>query len=123
MQRLLADAGIVRHRKKIESAINNAQRAVELVADRGSLAAYIWEFEAVPHTRPASLTPEVVTGLTSSPESVALSKDLKRRGWSFVGPTTMYAFLQAVGLVDDHIDECFRRPEVEAARARLVRPR
>ena len=123
VQRLLSDAGIVRHRKKIESAINNAQRAVELAAERGSLAAYIWEFEAPPVGRPASLTPEVVTGLTSSPESVALSKDLKRRGWSFVGPTTMYAFLQAVGLVDDHIEECFRRPEVEAARARLVRPR
>ena len=89
----------------------------------GSLAAYVWQFEPEPATRPRRLTREVLVGLTTSPESVALSKDLKRRGWTFVGPTTMYAFLQATGLVDDHLDECFVRPAVEAARATFERPR
>jgi DNA-3-methyladenine glycosylase I len=123
VQRLLANAGIIRHRRKIESAVNNARRAVEVADEFGSLAAYVWQFEPEPETRPRRLTRDVLVGLTTSPESVALSKDLKRRGWTFVGPTTMYAFLQATGLVDDHLDECFVRPAVEAARARFERPR
>lgn len=122
VQRLLGDAGIVRHRRKIESAINNARRAIEVADEFGSLAAYIWQFEPDLSTRPKVLTRELVTELVTSPESVALSKDLKRRGWSFVGPTTMYAFLQATGLVDDHLEECFVRPAVEAARAAFTRP-
>jgi DNA-3-methyladenine glycosylase I len=103
VQRLLADAGIVRHRGKIQSTINNAQRAIELAETEGSLADYVARYRPVgrPHlTADAPLQP-------TSPESVALSKDLKKRGWSFVGPTTMYAFMQAMGLVNDHIEGCW----------------
>ncbi|MFT4199839.1 DNA-3-methyladenine glycosylase I [Gordonia sp. (in: high G+C Gram-positive bacteria)] len=110
VERLLGDAGIVRHRGKIEAAINNARRAVELEADEGSLAAYLWRFEpspgevGVPQTKSTSAT------------SVALSRDLKKRGWRFVGPTTAYAFIQAMGLINDHQYECKTRAEVDAAR-------
>jgi DNA-3-methyladenine glycosylase I len=119
---LLGDAGIVRHRGKIESAINNARRALELLAETGSLAAYIWRFEPDPSTRPRRLTRSVLGQLTTSPESKAMSKDLKRRGWSFVGPTTAHAFMQAMGLVNDHVDDCAARARVERARARFRRP-
>lgn len=100
--RLLGDAGIVRHRGKIEAAINNAARAREMVAEFGSLDAYFWRFKPVSHTPPASRG-EVVG---QTPDSVALSKDLKKRGWKFVGPTTCYAFMQAMGMVNDHIQGC-----------------
>ena len=122
--RLLRDAGIVRHRGKIESTINNAKRAGETLAEFGSLAAYFWQFEPDPRSRPRRLTPEVLGALTASPESVALSKDLKRRGWTFVGPTTVYAFMQAMGMVNDHVHGCTIRKEVSAGRAsfRLPRP-
>jgi len=108
--RLLADAGIVRHRGKIESTINNARRAQDLTAECGSLAAFVWRFEPPAKSRPKKLTWHALRTMTTSPESVALSKDLRRRGWTFVGPTTMYAFMQAVGVVDDHLHGCeFRR--------------
>ena len=114
--RLLVDAGIVRHRGKIEAVINNAKRAKELVAQEGSLAAYVWRFEP----DPSSLA-EPQTASTSA-ESVALSKDLKKRGWRFVGPTTVYAFMQAMGLINDHAEGCAIRAEVEHARSAFQRP-
>lgn len=116
VERLVADAGIVRHRGKIESTINNAKRALEMVEREGSLAAYFWRFEP----SPASLgTPQTVS---TSAESVAISKDLKKHGWSFVGPTTVYAFMQAMGLVNDHAEGCAIREEVAQARAAFQRP-
>jgi DNA-3-methyladenine glycosylase I len=121
VDRLLADSGIVRHRGKIESAINNARRAKALVDEYGSLAAYVWQWEPVPEARPRRVIRAALVGTT--PESTALSKDLKRRGWTFVGPTTMYAFMQAVGLVNDHVDGCASRGAVETARRRVKRPR
>lgn len=118
IDRLLGDAGIVRHRGKIVSTINNAKRAQELRAEFGSLAAYFWRFE------PAALP--VPAGLGDIPPhtevSARISKDLRKRGWSFVGPTTVYAFMQAMGLVNDHVAGCFCRAEVDADRARFVRP-
>jgi DNA-3-methyladenine glycosylase I len=122
IKRLLADAGIVRHRGKIESTINNARRARELVGEAGSLAAYFWRFEPDPKTRPKRLDWETLRAMNTSPESVALSKDLKKRGWSFVGPTTVYAFMQAMGMVNDHMDGCFCRAESEKARKAFKRP-
>jgi len=122
IERLLADTGIVRHRGKIESTINNAKRARELVVEAGSLAAYFWRFEPDPKTRPKRLDWETLRAMNTSPESVALSKDLKKRGWSFVGPTTVYAFMQAMGMVNDHMDGCFCRTEVETARKTFKRP-
>jgi len=113
--RLLNDAGIVRHRGKIESAINNAKRARELAGECGSLAAYFWRFEAPRRARPVSAS--------TSAESIALAKDLKRRGWSFVGPTTAYAFMQAMGLVNDHSHGCDYRAAVREARDRFTPPR
>ncbi len=115
--RLLKDAGIVRHRGKIEAVINNAGRAVELVQREGSIASFVWSFEPDPKTL---AEPQSVT---TSPESVALSKELKKRGWKFVGPTTAYAFLQAMGLVNDHVDGCFVRARVERARKKFKRPK
>src|SRR5690606_15277653 len=123
VRRLLGDPGIVRHRGKIESVINNARRACALRDEFGSLAAYFWAHEPKPETRPERLTHAAVRTLSTSPESVALSKDLKKRGWTFVGPTTVYAFMQAMGLVNDHIEGCHARAEAEAARSALVRPR
>lgn len=120
--RLLGDAGIVRHRGKIESTINNARRCIELVEEHGSLARYVWSFEPDPTSRPKSLDWPALTAATTSPESTALSKDLKRRGWSFVGPTTMYAFMEAVGVVNDHVTACDFREPVEEARRAFVRP-
>lgn len=101
VERLLRDEGIVRHRGKIESTINNARRMRELVRDEGSLAAYVWRFD----------------------DAKRLASDLKRRGWSFVGPTTVYAFMQACGIVNDHAPDCFAREASEKARAKFVRPR
>jgi DNA-3-methyladenine glycosylase I len=122
VERLLGDASIVRHRGKIESTINNAGRAVELVAAEGSLAAYVWRFEPDPSTRPERPTWAVLREMSTTPESVALAKDLKKRGWTYVGPTTVYAFMQAVGLVNDHLHGCEVREPAERARAALARP-
>jgi DNA-3-methyladenine glycosylase I len=120
--RLLADAGIVRHRGKIEAAINNAARACALIEECGSLAAYFWRFEPAPRDRPRRLDEATLRAMPTSPASVALSKDLKRRGWKFVGPTTMYALMQAMGLVNDHEDRCVVRRAVEADRRAFRRP-
>ena len=122
VQRLLKDAGIIRHRGKIESTINNARRALELIEEKGSLAAYFWSWEPLPSTRPKKLTHAQLMKMSTTPQSVALSKDLKKRGWTFVGPTTCYAFMQAMGLVNDHIDNCDMRAEIELARTGFTRP-
>jgi DNA-3-methyladenine glycosylase I len=116
--RLLADASIVRHRGKIEAVINNAGRAVELVEECGSLAAFVWQFE--PEPRAGGLSREAIEAHTA--ESHALARELKRRGWRFVGPTTVYAFMQAMGLVNDHLEGCAAWAEVERARAQFTRP-
>lgn len=120
--RLLDDAGIVRHRGKIESAINNAKRALALQDEFGSLAAYAWSWEPSAAERPASLTWEALRAMPTTPTSTNLSKDLKKRGWTFVGPTTIYAFMQAMGLVNDHVEGCFVRRAVERDRRGLTRP-
>ena len=120
MARLLGDAGIVRHRGKIESTINNARRLLELDREFGSLAAYVWRFEPGPSSRPRRLTWTALKAMTTSPESIALSKDLKKRGWTFVGPTTLYAFMQAMGLVNDHIESCHARATAQHLRAALA---
>ena len=120
--RLLKDAGIVRHRGKIESTVNNARRARELVEERGSLASFFWSFEPPPADRPRRLTWPVLLTLAKTPASIALSKDLKKRAWTFVGPTTAYAFMQAMGLVNDHVEGCAVRERAEHARARFRRP-
>jgi DNA-3-methyladenine glycosylase I len=104
--RLLNDAGIVRHRGKIESAINNAKRARELRDEVGALAEYFWKWQPAADSSPKRLTKELLVTMATSPESLALSKDLRKRGWTFVGPTTIYAFMQAMGLVNDHVDGC-----------------
>jgi DNA-3-methyladenine glycosylase I len=118
IERLVLDVGIIRHRGKIASTINNARRAKAIRAEFGSLARYIWRFEPVPVTGP------IVAGQipAQTEASKALSKDLRKRGFSFVGPTTVYAFMQAMGLVNDHVDGCFCREVCEAERAGLVRP-
>jgi DNA-3-methyladenine glycosylase I len=120
VERLLADAGIVRHRGKIEAVINNAGRAVELVDAEGSLASYVWRFE--PEFQLEAPDQEALAARSTSEQSKALAKDLKRRGWRFVGPTTVYAFMQAMGLVNDHLDGCAIRAGVERARAEFSRP-
>ncbi len=107
IDRLLADSGIVRHRGKIESTINNAKRARALRDECGTLADFVWRFTPDPESRPKRFAPEHIVAETT--ESKALSKELKKRGWSFVGPTTMYAFMQSIGIVNDHIHGCFTR--------------
>ena len=119
VERLLGDGTIVRHRGKIESTINNACRCLELVEAEGSLASYVWRFESAPETRPEQVTLAERRETTQTSESRALAKDLKRRGWSFVGPTTVYAFLQAMGLVNDHVDGCAARRRCEEARSQV----
>ncbi len=119
--RLLGDAGIVRHRGKIESTINNARRALDLIEEAGSLADYFWRFEPTPASRPKKITRAALQAMTTSPESAALSKDLKKRGWTFVGPTTVYAFMQAMGLVNDHLEGCHVRRAAEAGRGRTAK--
>ena len=115
VERLLQDPGIVRHRGKIEAVINNARRVRELVAREGSLAAFLWRYEPDPASLGAPQT------ASTSPESVALSKDLKKLGWKFVGPTTVYAFMQAMGLINDHVEDCVTRSAAASAR-REFRP-
>jgi len=114
VQRLLADKGIVRHRGKIEATIHNARRLMEMQASGGSLAAYVWSFEPEGPPEP---------GASTSAASVAMSKDLKKRGWKFVGPTTIYAFMQAMGLINDHAPGCAHHAKARAARDSFVRPR
>ncbi len=104
--RLMADEGIVRHRGKIESAINNAKRVIDLRDQHGSLASFVWTWQPAPGSRPTRITREVLTGMSITEESKALSKALRARGWTFVGPTTIYAFMQAMGLVNDHVEDC-----------------
>ena len=113
VERLLQDAGIVRHRGKIEAVINNARRAQDMVHETGSLAAYVWGFE------PRGDIPFLAS---TSPASVAMSKDLKKRGWKFVGPTTVHAFMQAMGLINDHAEGCAIRAEAERARTAFQPP-
>lgn len=115
VNRLLADAGIVRHRGKIEATLNNAKRALELIDDFGSLATYFWSYEPeTPLNAPQTQS--------SDATSTALSKDLKKRGWKFVGPTTIYSFIQAMGLINDHATDCYVREKVAAARKAFKRP-
>jgi DNA-3-methyladenine glycosylase I len=118
--RLLADAGIVRHRGKIDAVINNAGRAIELVDAEGSLAHYLWRF--APEPRSGALDRTGLAALAITEDSKALAKDLKRRGWRFVGPTTVYAFMQAMGLVNDHLSGCDARATAAAARSAFVTP-
>jgi DNA-3-methyladenine glycosylase I len=121
VERLLADVRIVRHRGKIEAVIHNARRCGELREEYGSLAGYAWSFEPSASARPA-LDHETLIGVTFSPEAKAMSRDLKRRGWSFVGPTTVYSFMEAMGIVNDHLAGCSVQPIVEEARRAFVRP-
>jgi len=116
LNRLLNDEGIVRHRGKIEAVINNARRTQELVKREGSLAAFIWRYEP---DKKQLAKPQTVS---TSAESLALSKDLKKQGWKFIGPTTMYAFMQAMGLINDHVEGCVVRAKVERARKNFKRP-
>jgi DNA-3-methyladenine glycosylase I len=118
--RLMADAGIVRNRAKIEATVNNARRCIDLVDEVGSLAGCVWRFEPDAANRPTPLSWQMVRSI--SPEATAMSKDLKRRGWAFVGPTNVYAFMQAMGLVSDHLSGCVAREEVEQARRAFRRP-
>ncbi len=114
--RLLQNAGIIRHRGKITAVVNNARRAIELVEREGSLAAFVWKYE------PASSGTGTSAPVSTSAESIALSRELKKRGWQFVGPTTVYSFMQAMGLVNDHAPGCAWREKVEAARRAFIRP-
>lgn len=111
---LLTDAGIIRHRGKIEAVINNAGRLLELIEAEGSFAGYVWTYEARDPAPPQSAS--------TSPESIAMSKDLKKRGWKFVGPTTVFAFMQAMGLVNDHAEGCVMREKARQARASFTPP-
>ncbi len=123
MDRLLTDAGIVRHRGKIEAVLNNARRFLELRDREGSFAAFVWSYEPDPATRPKQPTKAELCANSVTAESTALSKELRKRGWAFVGPTTCYAFMQSMGLVNDHVHGCAVRASVEAARDAFVRPR
>jgi DNA-3-methyladenine glycosylase I len=118
--RLMNDVGIVRNRAKIEATVNNARRMRELVEEFGSFAAYVWQFE--PKQRRRLLSRSELVEIVSSFESEAMSEDLRKRGWRFVGPTTVYSFIQAVGLVNDHVRGCAAAAEVERARRAFVRP-
>lgn len=132
VERLMGDAGIVRHRGKIASAVNNARRASELIAEFGSLAAYLWSW--APAAEPGAgaagaAAAEDAAGAAAgwsmpsvTAASTALARDLKRRGWTFVGPTTVYAFMQSMGMVNDHVPGCFARSECQAERAGIALP-
>lgn len=123
IEKLLKDAGIVRHRGKIESTINNAKKVQEIIQEFGSLAAYFWQFEPDPKNRPKKCDYKTLSALTKTPESIAMSKDLKKRGWSFVGPTTCYAFMQSMGMVNDHLEGCYCREKSEKLRRKFKRPK
>ncbi|WP_339439396.1 DNA-3-methyladenine glycosylase I [Pseudomonas sp. EA_15y_Pfl1_P104] len=122
IERLMQDPGIVRNRAKILSTINNARRACELVEETGSLARWLWAFEPADDERPAVVDMAYWTGNPTSPASERLSKALKKRGWTFVGPTTMYALMQAMGMVNDHLEGCCCRPRIETLRQQFKRP-
>ena len=122
VNRLLKDTGIVRHRGKIESTINNAKRAIEMAEEFGTLGAFFWQYEPDEKVRPEKLDYKTIRTLVKTAESTALSKELKKRGWSFVGPITAYAFMQAMGMVNDHVDGCEFRKMVEKARTKFKRP-
>ncbi len=117
IDRLLKDEGIVRHRGKIEAVVNNARQAQELVQSHGSLAAYLWSHE------PDSKQLVEPQAASTSAASIALSKDLKKRGWKFIGPTTVYAFMQAMGLINDHVEDCVIKVKVARACQAFTRPR
>lgn len=117
VERLLLNKGIIRHRGKIESVINNAKRAQELIEEEGSLAAFFWGFE--PQQERVSTNENIAT----TEESIAIAKALKKKGWKFVGPTTIYAFMQAMGLVNDHVDDCVFKAKIKKARDNFVRPK
>ena len=121
--RLLTDPGIVRHRGKIEAVLTNARRCLDLIDKEGSLAGFVWRFEPDVASRPPRITKSAVCAMSTTRESTALSKELRKRGWAFVGPTTAYAFMQSMGLVNDHLEGCRLRDEVERERAAFVRPR
>lgn len=123
IERLVQDAGIIRHRGKIKSTINNANRALEMQKEFGSLASYFWAQEPDNNERPKVLDYATLMTLGKTERSTAVSKDLKKRGWSFVGPTTVYAFMQAMGLVNDHLEGCHHRQIIEQKRTDFVRPR
>jgi DNA-3-methyladenine glycosylase I len=122
VEQLMRDEGIVRNRAKIEATINNAQRCLDLIEEAGSLAAYVWRFEPKAELRPQALDWPTLKRLGTSAEATAMSKDLKKRGWSFVGPTTVYSFMEAMGLVNDHVSACALRDEVERERSQFTRP-
>ena len=122
VERLLEDAGIVRHRGKIESTINNARRAADVRDECGSLAAYFWRWEPAAAARPRVVDLASLKTMATTAASSALATDLKRRGWTFVGPTTVYAFMQAMGLVNDHLEGCFARAQAERGRKAFARP-
>lgn len=117
INRLLEDEGIVRHRGKIEAVINNAKKAIELIKEEGSLSAFFWSFE------PEAKNLKKPQTQSTSNESIALSKALKKKGWKFVGPTTAFAFMQAMGLINDHVEECICRKKIERARRKFKRPK
>ncbi len=123
VERLLKDAGIVRHRGKIEATLNNARQARVLRDEFGSLAAFFWSFEPDDANRPKRLDEKSLLAVTQTDESRAMAKALKARGFRFFGPTTAYAFMQSMGIVNDHAGACDSRAEVELARSRFVRPR
>ncbi len=122
IERLVNDAGIVRHRGKIKSTINNSQRALEMIEQEGSLGRWFWSFEPGPKERPAAFDHATLMSLGKTDISTEISTQLKKRGWSFVGPTTVYAFMQAMGIVNDHLEGCYCRDRVEKARAAFKRP-
>jgi DNA-3-methyladenine glycosylase I len=121
VQRLLVDVGIVRNRAKIEATINNARRCLSMMSEFGSFAAYVWSFEPDPRTRPVDGS--TLMQAATNEEAKVMSKDLKKRGWSFVGPTTVYSFMEAMGLVNDHLGGCDFYDEVEEARSAFRRPK
>jgi DNA-3-methyladenine glycosylase I len=124
VDRLVQDAGIIRHRGKIESAINNAQKVCELIDAQGTgaLAKLIWSHEPTPAQRPKRITPAIASTLTQTEQSQALSKTLRKMGFNFVGPTTMYALMQSMGVVNDHLEGCAHRSAIDQARAQMIRP-
>lgn len=122
IERCVADKGIIRHRGKIVSTVNNARRAIEMRDEFGSLARYFWSFEPKPDERPPVFDYATLRANPITPASTRLSKDLKKRGWSFVGPTTIYAFMQAMGMVNDHIEGCHCRSRIELQRLEFARP-
>lgn len=122
VERLVKDKDIIRHRGKITSTINNANRVQELIEEFGSFAAYIWTYEQPQKTRPQRCDYKILSQITMTDESKALSKDLKKRGWSFVGPTTCYAFMQSMGMVNDHVEGCHCREKITKGRKDFKRP-